>query len=255
VSALRVLLVDDEPLARAGLGALLREIADVEIAGESATGAAAVAAVRALAPDVVFLDVGLPDADGFVVASQLRRAAASAPVLVFVTAHADRALRAFEVQALDYVTKPLRRDRVREAVERARERVRVDRLARTASSASETIAEPPALPRLALKIDGRVHLIDHAAIDWVEADDDHVVVHARGRGWRARETLAAVERRLDPTRFARIHRSTIVALERVRELQPWFNGDWVVILHDGAKLRLSRSHREQVAAKLGRALG
>lgn len=253
MSDLRVLLVDDEPLARAGLRALLRDEGDVDVIGESATGADAVAAIDALAPDVVFLDIALPDFDGFDILERVPRA--RRPVVVFVTAHSDHALRAFEARALDYVTKPIRRDRVREAVARARDRIRLERLDRGASERrSEPRAGVTTGAPLALKIDGRVQLIDQGTIDWISADDDHVIVHAGDRTWRTRETLREVSRRLDPARFVRIHRSTIVRLAAVRELQPWFHGDYIVILYHGAKLRLSRGYRDDVATMLGRSI-
>lgn len=244
----RVLVVDDEPLARAGLRAILREERDLVVVGESACGADAITAIDELSPDLVFLDIALPDLDGFGVVQRLP--ADKRPAIVFVTAHSDQALRAFEARALDYVTKPIRRERVHEAVARARERIRLERLDRQPAPApAATIAGP-----LALKIDGRVHLVDPESIDWVEADDDHVVVHCGERTWRSRETLRHVAARLDPSRFVRIHRSTVVRLGSVRELQPWFHGDYVVILQSGARLRLSRSFRGAVAHMLGRDL-
>jgi two-component system LytT family response regulator len=245
-TAVRVLVVDDEALARAGLRAILCEEGDVAVVGESNCGADAIIAIDALSPDLVFLDIALPDLDGFDVVERVpsdRR-----PAIVFVTAHSDQALRAFETRALDYVTKPIRRDRVREAVSRARERIRLERLDR------QPVASPvvPADGPVALKIDGRVRLIDQQSIDWVDADDDHVIVHCGERAWRAREPLRALIRRLDPSRFVQIHRSTVVRLSAIRELQSWFHGDYVAILHGGAKLRLSRSFRDGVARMLGR---
>jgi two-component system LytT family response regulator len=241
MNRIRVLLVDDEPLARAALDAILRDEAGVEIVGESGSAADAVRAIRALEPDLVFLDIALPDRDGFWVVDELPE---PRPEIVFVTAHSDQALRAFEVRALDYVTKPLRRRRVAEAVARARDRIQSRR------APEQDRATSP----LALKSDGRLQLIGQETIDWIAADDDHVVVHANGQSWRARETLREVERRLDPSRFVRIHRSTLVRLNRVRELQPWFHGDYVAILHTGAKLRVSRTHRDRIAQWLGREL-
>lgn len=243
----RVLVVDDEPLARAGLRAILREERDVAVVGESGCGADAIAAIDALSPDLVFLDIALPDLDGFDVIERMPRD--RRPAIVFVTAHSDQALRAFETRALDYVTKPIRRDRVREAVARARERIRLERLDRRQVAPAATA---PARGPLALKIDGRVQLIDQQSIDWVDADDDHVVVHCGDRAWRAREPLRSVLQRLDASRFVQIHRSTIVRLSAIRELQPWFHGDYVAILHSGQKLRLSRSFRDAVARMLGR---
>lgn len=241
MSRLRVLLVDDEPLARAGLRAILAGHSDVEIVGESASAADAVRAIRTLEPDLVFLDIVLPDHDGFWVLDQLD---AGRPIIVFVTAHSDQAVRAFDVRALDYVTKPLRRQRVAEALARAHERT---------GPAAPPATAPPHGP-LTLKTDGRLRLVDQDTIDWIAADDDHIVVHAAGCSWRARETLQDVERRLDPGRFVRIHRSTVVRLTRVRELQPWFHGDYVAILHTGAKLRVSRTYRDRVARVLQREL-
>ena len=244
----RVLVVDDEPLARTGLRAILREERDLSVVGESACGADAIAAIDELSPDLVFLDIALPDLDGFDVVQRLP--ADKRPAIVFVTAHSDQALRAFEARALDYVTKPIRRDRVHEAVARARERIRLERLDRQSTPAPVAVPSGP----LALKMDGRVHLIDPDLIDWIESDDDHVIVHCGDRTWRSRETLRHVAARLDPARFVQIHRSNIVRLGAVRELQPWFHGDYVAILHSGAKLRLSRSFRDAVAATLGRPL-
>ena len=248
MNALRVLVVDDEPLARAGLQALLRAEKDVAVVGESACGEDAVTAIQALTPDLVFLDIALPDIDGFGVVERVPRA--HRPEVVFVTAHSDQALRAFEVRALDYVTKPLRRERIREAVARARERIRLDKLDRLIPPSP---AAAPTAP-LALKSDGRLQLVDQQSIDWISADDDHVIVHAGARELRTRETLRQVEQRLDASAFIRIHRSTIVRLSRIRELQPWFHGDCVVILHNGTRLRLSRSYRSAVERVLGRAL-
>jgi two-component system, LytTR family, response regulator len=248
VNDVRVLLVDDEPLARAGLRAILGEEHDLSIVGESGTGTDAVSAIEALAPDLVFLDIALPDLDGFDVIERMPRE--RRPAIVFVTAHSDQALRAFETRALDYVTKPIRRERVREAVARARERIRLERLDRPPASPTPPTVDGP----LALKIDGRVQLIDPPSIDWIEADDDHLLVHCGERVWRTRETLRDMIRRLDATRFVQIHRSTIVRLGAVRELQPWFHGDYIAILHSGAKLRLSRSFRDPVARVLGWAI-
>ena len=248
VITVRVLVVDDEPLARAGLRAILRDERDLTVVGESASGADAIAAIEALSPDVVFLDIALPDLDGFDVIDRLPPD--QRPAIVFVTAHSDQALRAFETRALDYVTKPIRRDRVREAVARARERVRLERLdmIQPAPRSPATALAGP----LALKIDGRLQLIDQPSIDWIAADDDHVLVHCGERVWRARETLRDASRRLDAERFVQIHRSTIVRLAAVRELQPWFHGDYIVLLHSGAKLRLSRGFRDRIARMLGR---
>jgi two-component system LytT family response regulator len=248
MSPIRVLLVDDEPLARAGLDAILQEEPDLTVVGESRSGAEAIEAIAALEPDVVFLDIGLPDLDGFEIVDRIARR--HRPEIVFVTAHSDRALRAFEVQALDYLTKPLRRARVREAVARARERVRLGRLDRLPGPAAPAPTGP-----IALKAGGRVQLVDPSSIEWIGADDDHVVVHgARKETWRVREPLQEITRRLDPARFVRIHRSTVVRLSAIRELQPWFHGDYIAVLHSGTQLRLSRTYRDVLARLVGGAV-
>jgi two-component system LytT family response regulator len=240
----RVLVVDDEPLARAGIGEILREDSDIAIVGETATGQDALRAIRDLVPDVVFLDIGLPDMDGFEVVERMDPRLR--PAVVFLTAHSDRALRAFEVEALDYVTKPLRRVRIRTAIARARARVKGNQIPR----ADNTSTASPSSP-LALKVDGRVCLIEQRTIGWVTADDDHVVVHAGSVVFRTREALGQIEQRLARNQFVRIHRSTIVRVAEIRELQPWFHGDYVVLLQSGATLRLSRHYRKAVTGLLG----
>jgi len=234
-AALRAVLVDDEPLARAGLRAILARDPGVEVIGEAASGSEAVTVVESCRPDVVFLDVEMPELDGFAVLDAFRRACD--PAVVFVTAYADHASRAFDVRATDYVLKPLRPSRVLEAVGRARENRRVHG------------ARPRCLP---VKVGDRIIVLDERAVDWVGADDEHVELHARAVCHRARGSLASLERRLDPRRFVRIHRSTIVNLERVRELQPYFHGDCFAVLDDGTRLRVSRTYRLDLEKALGR---
>ena len=240
VPLMRVLIADDEPLARAALRAILSRVDSVVVVGEARNGSEAAAAIAAHRPDVVFLDVEMPEMDGFA-ALDAARALAQAPpaAVVFVTAHPERAPEAFDVNAVDYVLKPLRPSRVVEAVGRARQR----RFG-TAAHASG--------PPLGVKVGDRIRVLDQRAVDWVEADDEHVVLHTAGGGrLRIRETLAGLERRLDPALFARLHRSTLVNVARIRELQPYFHGDCYVILHDGTRLRLSRTYRDRVERVVG----
>jgi len=250
---LRALIVDDEPIARRRIRRLLRDLGEVEIAGECGDGRSALDAIDSTDPQLVFLDVQMPNLDGFDVVAQLhpkRR-----PAIIFVTAFDRYALRAFEVHAVDYLLKPIAPARLRLAVERARERIeRGTRHTGLASLVRELRDTRRHLARLAVRTRGRIVMVDVDAIDWIQAADNYVTVHARGREYLLRETLAALERQLDPARFARIHRSAIVALDRIVELRPSSHGDFDVRLRDGTPLTLSRSWREHVERALGRPL-
>ncbi len=228
---LRVLIVDDERLARAKIRGYLEHEPDVEIAGECASGAEAVAAIRAERPDIVFLDVQMPGGGGFEVVDAVGAAAA---VVIFVTAHDQHAVRAFEVAALDYLLKPFDRARFRRALARAR-----------------TAVQP--LRRLIVREGERIHLVPVEEVEWLEAADNYVTVHAGARELLLRETLARLEQRLDGARFARIHRRAIVNLEAIAEVRAQAHGDHVVVLKGGVRLPIGRSHRERfLAASAGR---
>jgi len=250
---IRTLIVDDEPLALRRLRALLADEADIEIVGEAANGTEAVRAIAGERPDLVFLDVQMPGLDGF----DVLRATASIhqPFVVFVTAHDEHAIRAFEVQAVDYVLKPVIETRFREAVRRAITRLRGEStadIARQMAQFLERVAPAPARSgRIAVKRDGRVNFVRIEDIDWVEAEGDLVRVHAGKEAHTIRETMAQIEAKLPPERFMRVHRSIIVNTERVREVQPWFKGDYVLIMHDGTKLRSGRTYRQSVQALIG----
>jgi two-component system LytT family response regulator len=224
---IRTLIVDDEPLARRGIRARLAGT-DIETVGECDGGRAAIDAIHSLAPDLVFLDVQMPEIDGFAVIESI--GAERMPVVIFVTAFDTHAVHAFDCHALDYLLKPIDDARFAESLARARERVR-DRASRSAE-------------RIAVRDRGRVALLDPRDIDWVAADGDYVRIHASARSYLVRETLSAMAERLRAPRFVRIHRSTIVNVERVGELQPLPNREYVVVLHDGTKLRSSRSYDE-----------
>ncbi len=231
---MRVLVVDDEPLARRGVVARLARHPDVELAGECATGREAVRAITERPPDVVFLDVQMPGMDGFAVVEAV--GVERMPLTVFLTAFETHALRAFEVQASDYLLKPIDDERFDGALARVRRRL------------SEQRPAPPGSERLVIRDRGRMVLLAVDEVDWVGAEKDYVRVYARGRSHLVRETMTAMESQLPATRFARIHRSAIVNLARIRELRPQANREFTVVLRDGTQLRLSRSYRDRLAA-------
>ena len=255
---LTALVVDDEPLARSSLLGLLGEDPEIDVVGECGGGTDAVACIAGRRPDIVFLDVQMPEVDGFEV---LRRVPVDRlGAVVFVTAYDGYALRAFEAQALDYLLKPFDDDRFRRTLARAKAHVRERRAVRLARELLAELGgeagphEPDTdrhVERLALKTDGRVTLLGVDEIDWIEAADYCVRIHAGGRQHLHREPLKDLESRLDPRRFFRVHRSAIVNLSRVKELCPYFHGESLVVLRDGTRLRLSRARREQLHAALG----
>ena len=263
---LRVLIADDEELARQRVRRLLEAEAGVAIVGECATGREAVEAIRREAPDLVFLDIRMPEMDGFQVLDAL--GAEGVPPVVFVTAYDEHAVRAFDVHAVDYLLKPFDAQRFRAAVERARAQIgqasAAERFARLsaifgalderAADAGDPRAGPaPALAeRLLVRKDGRTVFVRVPDVDWVEAVGNYAKLHVGKQAHMLRETMNNLERTLDPSRFVRIHRSTIVNLDRVREMQPWFSGEQVMILHDGTQLRVSRWYRERLEKRLER---
>jgi two-component system LytT family response regulator len=257
---LNTLIVDDEALARASLRGLLTQDHEIELIGECRDGLEAVAQVASRVPDILFLDVQMPEVDGFEV---LRRIGpATVPAVVLVTAYDDYALQAFEAEALDYLLKPFDDARFHRSLARAKSRVRERRMNRLtrrliAAFGEPAVRETPASPspsyaeRLALKNDGRISFLPVAEVDWIEAADYCVRVHADGRFHLLRESMRELESRLDPRRFFRVHRSAIVNVSRIRELQPYFHGEFVLVMQDGARLKLSRGRREQLTTLLG----
>jgi two-component system LytT family response regulator len=254
----RVLVVDDEPLARAGVVQLLARDSELVVVGERGDGRSALEAITALTPDLVILDVQMPEMDGFEVLRSL--APARLPGVIFVTAHDRYALKAFDVHAVDFLLKPFDDERFAEAVGRAKQAIRNAELGdlgrRLAGLLEYTAAhsgEPP-LSRIVVKQEGRVIFVRAEDLDWIEAADYCVKLHVQGQVHVIRESLSTLEDRLDPARFFRVHRSAIVNLDRIRELQPYFKGEHVLILHDGTRLKLSRARRESLAARLGQPL-
>ena len=245
---LRILIVDDEPLARGKLRSLLAKETDLEVVGEAKDGRSALDAIAKLTPDLVFLDVQMPELDGFGVLAQLPPDAR--PAVVFVTAHDQFALKAFEVHALDYLLKPFDRERLQKSLARARQQLAAPsgptELQNQLSALLAGMKQPAATApdRIAVKSSGRIFFVNTAEIDWVEAADNYVKLHAARAEHLMRETLSSIEQRLAGAGFVRISRSVIVHPRVVRELQPLFHGDQAVLLKDGTRLTLSRTHRD-----------
>jgi two-component system, LytTR family, response regulator len=257
---IRAIIVDDEPTARRGVRLLLERDQSVDIVGEAAGGAEAADLIRREKPDLAFLDVQMPGCDGFEALSKV--GADAAPAVVFVTAYDEHALRAFEVNAVDYLLKPYDDTRFSAALQRAKEEVRrrqADhvnaRLTQLLDYLQQNGGRPDAKQEIAgdrilIKSSGEIFFLKAEEIDWIEAEGDYMKFHVSGRTHLMRETMARLEARLDPKRFIRIHRSTIVNIDRLRKLSPSFAGEYAVILHDGTKLKLSRGYHERIATLL-----
>lgn len=241
---MRVIVVDDEPAARRKVIRFLREHSDVEIAGEAQNGRQAVERIAAFEPDLVFLDVQMPDMDGFAVVDAIA-GSERIPAIVFVTAYDEFALRAFEVSALDYLLKPFDRERFERALERARRTVAV-----TADSGQaqllhllEAVRRPGQyLRRILVPAEGRSIFVNVADIVRLEADRNNVAIYSRRGTFAIRSTLEALEEKLDPGQFVRVHRSHLVNLDAIKEVHPWFHGDQKLSLHDGTELMWSRRY-------------
>jgi two-component system LytT family response regulator len=251
---IRALIVDDEAAARRRIKELLSELPDVEVVGEGADGREAVALTREHRPDLIFLDVQMPGWSGFDALREI--AAGQAPAVIFVTAFDQFALKAFEVHALDYLLKPFDRERLRVAVERARSQLKsrqaVELSLRLQGLVKALEAEAAYLNRVEVRSSGRTVFVPAEQIDWVRAADNYLELHVGRETHLIRETMAQFERQLDPARFARIHRSALVNLDRVKELRPLFNKDHVLILHDGTRLTASRTYYEKLLSLLRR---
>jgi two-component system LytT family response regulator len=265
VRRIRTVIVDDEPTARRGVRLLLERDHGVDIVGEASGGAEAAELIRREKPDLAFLDVQMPGCDGFEALTKLDPAAT--PAVVFVTAYDEHALRAFEVNAVDYLLKPYDDARFSAALQRAKDEVRrrqadtvnarltqlLDYLQHT-GGAGNGRKEETAGDRILVKSSGEIFFLKAEEIDWIEAEGDYMKFHVAGRTHLMRETMARLEARLDPKRFIRIHRSTIVNIDRLRKLSPSFAGEYAVVLHDGTKLKLSRGYHERIATLLKQAL-
>jgi two-component system, LytTR family, response regulator len=249
---INALIVDDEPLAREGIRQLLNEESDIDVVGECGDGFSAIELVKKYYPDLIFLDIEMPEMDGFEILQELPLD--HNPAIIFVTAFNQYAVEAFKVNALDYLLKPIDPERFHTAIERARSNLRL----RATTEINEKFytlikmlkAKEKPSKRLLIKTSKRIFFVEMKEIDWIEAAGDYVWVHTRGEKYIIRETMNDMEQNLDPACFIRIHRSTIVNIDRIKELQPHYRGDYVVILHSGIKLTLGRTYREKVLSSL-----
>jgi two-component system, LytTR family, response regulator len=249
----RTLIVDDEHLARTGLRVLLEPESDIEIVGEAASGAEAVDLIQSLQPDLVFLDIQMPEGTGFEVLETI--GPIGQMVVVFVTAFDEFALQAFEARALDYLLKPVDADRFAQTLDRARRQIRQGRAGEVDERLRhllEDLNERKGFPdRIALKVGPRTRFVPVADIDWMEAEGNYIRLHVGDRSHLVRETMATMEERLHPMQFVRIHRSTFVNVERIRELETVSRSESVVILSNGRKLTASRGYRDRLRTVLG----
>ena len=244
----RTLIVDDEPLARERLRQLLAEQPEIELVGECADGREAVDAIQKQSPDLIFLDIQMPELNGFEVLEAI--SAEPMPVIVFVTAHDKFALRAFEVHAVDYLLKPFDRERFGSALRRALQQVkhREDPARAEAQAAVLTEVQTRAKPidRLAVKSGGRIRILRTADIVWIESAHNYIEIHEDKQSHLLRDTISAIEQKLPPDKFVRISRSTIVNVEKIKELEPLFYGEYTVTLHNGKRVTLSRRYRHKL---------
>ena len=254
---IKTLIVDDEPLARRNLRLLLDKDPQIEIVGECGNGKEAVEAITNQKLDLLFLDIQMPEMDGFDVLQAVGPEQVQA--IIFVTAFDQYALKAFDVHALDYLLKPFDEARFQRALKQAKSRIERRELNQLTTklvallderSTREVATKSTYLTRLMVKLSNRVILLKVSDVDWIEADGNYAKLHVGGKCHLLREKMQDLENQLDPDKFVRIHRSIIVNLDRVKEMHPHFNGDFIVVLDDGAKLKLSRSRREVLEARL-----
>ena len=253
MTKIRTLIVDDEPMARERVTSLLNQQPDIEVVGHCADGEQAVAAIERLSPELVFLDVQIPVIDGFGVIRAVTPQ--RMPMVVFTTAYDEYALKAFEVHALDYLLKPFDALRFQRALERARERLERQRTGdlgrRLLAMVQDAKPELPNADRILIRSSGRIYFIRVDDIDWVDAAGNYVRLHVKGEAHLFRETMNAMEKRLDPTRFARVHRSHVVNINRIKEIVP-HGGEHVIVLQNGTRLTLSRGYRDRLQERLGK---
>jgi two-component system LytT family response regulator len=246
---LTTLIVDDEPLAREGLRMLLSQDPEVAAIHEARDGREAVAVIRETHPDLVFLDVQMPELDGFSVVKEV--GAERMPEVVFVTAHDKYAIQAFEINAIDYLLKPVTEERFNQALRRAKARLqlRPAEASRQILSLLETIASPRRyLKRLAVRSAGKTVFVDADDVHWIEAAENYVQLHTERAGHLLHVPISTLEKSLDPEMFLRIHRSVIVNVRQIRDMQPALHGEYVVTLHNGVRLQSGRMYHEKLKA-------
>jgi two-component system LytT family response regulator len=258
--SIRTVIVDDEGIARRRLRRLLAAYRDIVIVGECSGGASAVETIEREKPALVFLDVQMPDLDGFGVLRELKTP--TMPAVIFVTAFDQYALRAFEACATDYLLKPYTTQRFTQAVDRALRWIdsadrteneeRLKRLMLEVLHSHQSTSQPDgrSLDRFVAKRQGRTQFVSTDEVDWIESDGNYIRLHVGTASHLVRGTIANCEERLDPRRFVRVHRRYIVNMERIREVQPWFGGDYVILLKNGQQVRLSRTYREHFQSRM-----
>lgn len=233
---IRAIIVDDEPLLRRSIVRMLKPHSEVEVVAECGDGSSAIQSIQRLTPDVIFLDVEMPGYNGFEVLSRVRKA--TIPATIFVTAYSQYAVKAFESRALDYLLKPFGQQRFDEALHRVMERIPL-----TKALIKESRNRPTYLDRLPIRHRGRTLFVTLFKVDWIEAEKNHALLHVGQQVAVVRRTISSLEKELDPEQFVRIHRSTIVNRASVKEILPWANGHYSVVLDNGQKLRMSRSQQ------------
>jgi len=253
---LKLLIVDDEPLARERIREMLRADPQIEVIGDCSNGDDAIEAVKASRPDLLLLDIQMPGTDGFGVLEALEPG--EIPCVIFITAYDQYAVKAFEVYALDYLLKPFDRERFSKAIERAKQHILKERSEnlndRVLAVLNEIRNKPEYLERLVIRTNGHIFFIKTEEIDWLEAEGNYVRLHSGKESYLLRDAISSLENQLDPKKFLRIHRSAIVNINRIQELQPWFHGEYRVILQDGVQLTLSRSYRDKLNELVGKSL-
>lgn len=251
---IRILIVDDEPLVRKKIHGVLRPDPEVEVVGEYGNGHEALAAIENKTPDLIFLDVQMPGLDGLSVSRMFK--AGRAPLIIFVTAYDQYAVQAFQVHALDYLLKPFDQERLKEALQRAKEQLRRQQQSEIGQQVQALLDELKAkskyLEHLVIRTTGRILHLKSSEVDWIEAEGNYVRLHVGKDSHLLRKTLTHLEPQLDPAQFRRIHRSTMVRLDQIRELRPCFHGEYQVILCDGTEVTMSRSYRERLPELLGK---
>lgn len=245
---IRTLIVDDEPLARKKLRALLSDEADIAIVGECSDGREALAHIRQHKPDLVFLDIQMPEMNGFEALNRLEQQ--DLPALIFVTAYDQFAVAAFEYHALDYLLKPFDAERLQKALERARRHGFTETSSNINAKLQQLLDElnnkPTYLRRIMIKQGGELFFVNVDDIDWIEAAGNYVNLHIGAESHLLRETMSSLANNLDPQKFVRIHRSQIVNIDRIEKLKTAFNGEYAMVLKDGARLTLTRTYRDNV---------
>ena len=250
---IRALVVDDEPLAREMIREMLEGDSDVEVVAECANGREAVEAIKSNKPDVIFLDIQMPELGGFEVLESFERQ--ETPYIIFVTAYDQYAVRAFEVHAFDYLLKPFDRERFDAAWQRVKKQINIDQTGERDRHILALLEElktgPRHLERLVIKNGGRVFFLNVQDIYCIESEGNYVRVYDNQKGYLLRETISSLEEQLDPKQFRRIHRSAIVKIDKIKEMQPWFHGEYRVIMENGKQLTLSRNYRSNFQGAVG----